>query len=139
MQGHCFRCSIACNVKFPDELKEANVSSIYKADDKTSKLNFRPISVLPSASQIYEKVLKAQIFAYFEGKLQEILCGSKESYSTQHALMRVIKKWKKCLDNFIMVGTVLIDLSKAYDCLPHDLLKVKLGPYGFELNSLKLI
>ena len=53
--------------------------------------------------------------------------------------MRVIEKWKKCLDNSGMVGTVLMDLSKAYDCLPHDLLIAKLEAYVFELNSLKLM
>ncbi len=53
--------------------------------------------------------------------------------------MRVIEKWKKYLDNSGMVGTVLMDLSKAYDCLPHDLLIAKLEAYVFELNSLKLM
>ncbi len=107
--------------KFQDELKEANVSPVSKADDKTSKLNYRPISVLQSAFKIYERVLKALMSALFEGKLQGILCGFRESFSTQHAPMRVIEEWKKCLDNCCMVGTISMDRSKAYDYLPHEL------------------
>ena len=61
---------------FPDELKEANVSSVYKADDKTSKLNYKPITVLPSASQIYERVLKEQMSAYFEGNCKKSFVDS---------------------------------------------------------------
>ena len=76
---------------------------------------------------------------YFKDKLRDILCGFREGYSTQHALIRVIEKWKKCLDNSGIVGTILMDLSKAYDCLPHDLLIAKLAAYGFSVNSLSLM
>ena len=76
---------------------------------------------------------------YFHEKLSEILCGFREGHSTQHALIRLIEKWRKCLDKSGIVGTILMDLSKAYDCLPHDLLIAKLQAYGFYFNSLCLM
>ena len=54
------------------------------------------------------------------------------SYSTQHALLRLIEEWKTNLDNNYAVGEVLMDLSEAFDCIPHDLLIAKLAAYGFE-------
>ena len=77
---------------FPDELKKANISPISKGHDQTSKANFRPISVLPSTPKVYERILKDQMSHYFKDKLRDILCGFREGYSTQHALIRVLEK-----------------------------------------------
>ena len=131
--------SAVYDCKFPNELKEADLSPLFKNDDSNYKGNFRPISVLPAASKVYERLLKDQICPYFQDKLSEILCGFREGYSTQHALIRLIEKWRKCLDASGIVGTILMDLSKAYDCLPHDLLIAKLEAYGFDFNSLCLM
>ena len=54
-------------------------------------------------------------------------------------LIRLIEKWRQCLDASVIVGTILMDLSKAYDCLPHDLLIAKLEAYGLDVNSLRLM
>ena len=61
------------------------------------------------------------------------------SYSTQNVLLRLIEEWKTNLDNNYAVGAVLIDLPKAFDCIPHDLLIAKLAPYGFEEKTLLYI
>ena len=125
--------------QFPNELKEADVTPLFKKGDPNYKGNFRPISVLPACSKIFERILKDQICPYINDKLSEILCGFREGFSTQHALIRLIEKWRKCLDESGLVGTILMDLSKAYDCLPHDLLIAKLEAYGFDFNSLCLM
>ena len=67
------------------------------------------------------------------------LCGFRKGHSTQHALLNLLKNWQKCLDKSGVVGTVLMDLSKAYDCLPHDLLLAKLSAYGFDSSAITLI
>ena len=131
--------SAVYDCKFPNELKEADLSRLFKNDDSNYKGNFRPISVLLAASKVYERLLKDQICPYFQDKLSEILCGFREGYSTQHALIRLIEKWRKCLDASGIVGTILMDLSKAHDCLPHDLLIAKLEAYGFDFSSLCLM
>ena len=61
------------------------------------------------------------------------------SYSTQHALLRLLEKCKQFVDNEGYVGAVLMDLSKAFDCLDHDLLLAKLDAYGLIWNALNFI
>ena len=119
--------SAILDCKFPDELKKADILPIFKENDPTSKINFRLISVLSSASKVYERILKEQMSHYFKDKLRGILSGFRKGYSTQHALSRVIEKWKKSLDNSGVALTIQMDLFKAYDCLPHDLLNHKVG------------
>ena len=71
--------------------------------------------------------------------LNKILCGFRKAHSTQHALFRLLQAWGKELDNSGNVGTILMDLSKAYDCIPHDLLIAKLEAYGLDKISLNIL
>ena len=64
------------------------------------------------------------------------MCGFQKGHSTQHALFRLIQKWQAELDSGGYVGTILMNLSKAYDCLLHDLLIAKLEAYGLDVGSL---
>ena len=59
-------------------------------------------------------------------KLSPYLCGFREGYNTQYCLTIMLEKWKKALDNKKVAGTLLTDISKAFDCLHHDLLIAKL-------------
>ena len=76
---------------------------------------------------------------FFEVILSKFLCGFRKSYSTQHALLNLLKEWQESLDKKDVVGTILLDLSKAFDSLPHDLLLAKLAAYGFDKSSLRLL
>ena len=58
--------------------------------------------------------------------LRQILCGFRKAHSTQHALFRLLQSWQRELDESGYVGTILMDLSKTYDCIPHELLITKL-------------
>ena len=71
--------------------------------------------------------------------LKELLCGFRKPHSTQHALFKLLQAWQKEQDNSGFIGTILVDLSKGYDCLPHDLLIAKLGAYGLDRPSLRLL
>ena len=71
--------------------------------------------------------------------LNQLLCGFRKAHSTQHSLSRFLQKWQKELDSGGFIGTFLMDLSKAYDCLPHDLLIAKLEVYGLDDGSLNLL
>ena len=79
--------SAVYDCKFPNELKEADLSPLFKNDDSNYKGNFRPISVSPAASKVYERLLKDQKCPYFQDKISEILFGFREGYSTQHAVI----------------------------------------------------
>ena len=106
------------NCCFPDKLKEADVCAIHKKDDTCQKVNYRPISVLSAMSKIFERIMSEQINQFFVGISSSLLSGFRQGYSTQHALFRVVETWKKCLDTSGIAGTILMDLSKAYDCIP---------------------
>ena len=124
---------------FPDELKLAEVLPIFKKHDKLDKGNYRPISVLSSISKIYERILFSRMNAYFEPIFSDLLCGFRSNHSTQHALLRLIQNWQTQLDNKKQVGTILMDLSKAFDSLPNELLLAKLIAYGFNNRSTFLV
>ena len=74
--------------------------------------------------------------SYFSTLLSNLLSVFQKSYSTQHALFRVIESWKQCLDSKGVVATILIGLSKAYNCIP---LISKLEACGLDRNSFNIM
>ena len=104
-----------------------------------NKANYRPINLLPIISKIFERVLFEQIEKFSEKMLSPKLCGFRKGHSTQHALLNLLKNWQKTLDKSGVIGTILMDLSKAYDCLPHDLVIAKLAAYGCKDSTTSLI
>ena len=103
------------------------------------KSNYRPISLLPVVSKIFERILANQLLKFLEKSFSKLLCGFRKGHSTQHTLLNMLRNWQNCIAKSGKVGALLIDLSKAFDCLPHDLLLAKLGAYGIGENSLKLL
>ena len=71
--------------------------------------------------------------------MNNLLCGFQKAHNTQHALFKLIQPWQQVLDNGGFIGTILMDLSKAYDCIPHNLLLTKLECYGVDKASLKFL
>ena len=124
---------------FPSDLKIADVTPAYKKKSKYSKDNYRPVSILSNISKIYERCIYDQMEKYFDDILSKYQCGFRKGYSAQHFLMSLIEKWKESVDSGGAFGALLTDLSKAFDCLPHDLLIAKLNAYGFDKKALKLI
>ena len=127
------------NYVFPDIMKYANVNPIFKKEDKLNKRNYRPVSVLTSLSKIYESVMNDQLSDYFVNLFDNMLSAFRKGYSCQSVLMKCIEDWKCALDNNNFVGVLFMDLSKAFDCLPHNLLIAKLEAYGLNFSSCNLI
>ena len=125
--------------RFPNELKLADVSPILKPGISTDKTNYRPISVLVTISKVFERIMGDQLNAHFENILCDQLCGFRKSRNTQNSIFYLVEKIRKCLDKHGFAGAILMDLSKAYDCLPHDLLIAKLSAYGMSKESLRLL
>ena len=69
-----------------------------------------------------------------ERYLSPFLCGFRKGFSTQYCKMVMLKKWMNARDNGNIAGAVLTDLSKAFDCLDHELLIAKLDAYGLTFN-----
>ena len=83
--------------------------------------------------------MNEQIFTYIEKHLSPYLFRYRKGHGTQHCLLFMIEMWRKALDEKKVAGSILTDLSKAFDCLSHDLLIAKLEAYGFYKSALKLI
>ena len=132
--NHCFR---VC--EFPDIMKLADVSSLYKKNDNLKKDNYRPVSVLPSLSKVYERVMGQQLSDFFDNIFSALLSAFRKRYSCQSTLLNMIEHFKRSLDNGEYVACLSMDLSKAFDCLPHCLTICKLYSYGVSREACTLI
>ena len=126
-----------CN--FPTSLKCADITPAHKKDETTKKENYRPVSVLPSISKIFERNMYAQMYSYMDQYLSPYLCGFRKDYCAQYCLIIMIEGWQKALDQKLKAGALLTDLSKAFDCRNYDLMIAKLAAYGFDSISLNYI
>ena len=124
---------------FPTNLKLADISPVYKKEDRTLEKNYRPVSVLPTSSKIFERLMQQQINSFMDKYLSPLLCGYRKGFNPQTALTAFVEKWKKMLDKKGFASAMLMDLSKAFDTIDHSLVIAKLHAYGFSLKSLKLI
>jgi len=121
-------------------LKKARVIPIYKNGDKDDPGNYRPISVLPTLSKIFERHIATQIQSFFEKTniIHKTQSGFRKNHSCNTALVRLIDTWMKAVDEGKLVGTVFLDLKKAFDLVDHQILLYKLKLYHFSETSLKL-
>jgi hypothetical protein len=104
--------------------------------------DFRPISILPSASKILEIVLKNQIEEYITSSclISSFQSGLRKHFSTTSALIEVIDNVSTNIDNKEVSLLVLLDFSKAFDCVSHFLLLNKLkNKFKFSSSSLNFI
>ena len=114
--------------KFPLSFKLANITPVFKNQSGNHKNNYRPVSILPLISKVFEKIMNKQLSIYFEEILSRnsFQCGFRKDFSTQHCLLLMLEKWKRAVDNNKVFGALLTDLSKSFDCISHDLLIAKL-------------
>ena len=120
-------------------LKEADVTPIHRKGKKDKKENYRPVSILPVLSKIFERIMFIKMSAFFEDIFNKQQCGFRKGYNTQQCLLKMLEKWKRSVDEGKVFGALLTDLSKASGCLDHELLIAKLNAYGFSLPVLRLI
>ena len=83
--------------------------------------------------------MQKQITNFIEKHLSPYLCGYRKGFSTQTALIVLLEKWRESLDKKGFAAAMLMDLSKAFDTINHELMIAKLYAYGFSKESLKLI
>ena len=132
---HCNFNSSLSSSPFPT----SNVKPVFKKDGKTDKENYRPISILPTLSKVYERLIYNQMYRDFDKLFLKFQCGFRKGFNVQHCLITMIEKWHRSVDGVGRVGALLTDLSKAFGCIDHELLTAKLYAYGFDKNSLYFI
>ena len=123
---------------FPDKLKIAKVLPLFKKDNPYIFDNYRPISLLPSISKVFEKVVFKQVYEYFQANklLYKSQYGFRIDHSTELASLELCDRLLKHMDEGKLPITIFLDLSKAFDTLDHEILLNKLHYYGIRNNSL---
>ena len=103
------------------------------------KSNYKPVSILPIPSKIFEKVLSEQLSSYYDAIFDNVLCAFRKGHGCQTTLLRLLEDWKQALVNNEYVAAILMDLSKAFDCQSQDILLSKLSAYGLSESAVSLM
>ena len=113
-------------------------SPIFKKENSFNKENYRPASILPHMSKVFERIL--EIDTFITTKFSPYLCGFTKNHNTQNLLLKMIKNLRKHLDKGDKIEVMLImGLLKAFDIINHSIPLVKLDAHVFSRTSLKLM
>ena len=117
---------------FPSSLKVAKVIPIHKKGNTSISSNYRPISILSVFSKLFEKLVHRRLVSYLCRKriLYAKQFGFRPGYSTYMALLDFCDRIANAFENKEFVVGIFLDLSKAFDCISHDILLEKLNYYG---------
>ena len=129
---------------FTDALKVAKVKPLFKKGDNCCLNNYRPISLLPPISKIFERFMYTQLYSYFNvnNLLSDQQYGFRSQHSTELACFKLVDYILKEMDNIRDIkipASIFLDLSKAFDTLNFNILLRKLQHYGIDGVSLNLI
>ena len=126
---------------FPDELKIARVTPLFKSGNRNLMSNYRPISILPTVSKIFEKLIHVRIYQFLDENqvLYSYQFGFRKAHSTVHAIQTAIHSVTKALDTSYQCMGIFIDFSKAFDTIQHNILLDKLYHYGVRGVAYELI
>ena len=126
---------------FPDACKIAKVKPLFKKGSKTDPSNYRPISLLPLLSKVFERVVLNQTeeFLSLNKVLYDYQSGFRknDSKDTCRSFLNDRLKGLKGFGDGLVTGMILIDLQKAFDTINHDILLKKLSIIGFSDHSVK--
>ena len=133
--NQCFSFNI-----FPNLLKIAKVTPVYKKGDSDLFENYRPVSVLSSVSKVFEKVMYNQMYDHFvKSKIFfPSQYGFRKNHSTEFAVLEVVDRIIKGMDQNKLPINIYLDLSKAFDTLDHGILLHKLSYYGLSEEAVQL-
>ena len=118
--------------EFPSIMKLAEVVPLYKNKEHYIESNYRPISLLTTISKILEKIMYQRVYSFLEstGQIYNNQYGFRANHSCEHAVGQAVGPIVKGLENHHYVACVLLDLSKAFDTIDHQILLKKLDLYG---------
>ena len=131
--------TIISSKEVPNSWKQGENVPHFKKDSQLEKVNYRPVTVLPSLSKIFEHILHQQLADHFENIFHKYMFGYRKYHGCPTAFLSLTEQWKEDLDKHKIIGTIAIDLSEAFDRLSHDLILEKLKFYGLSDHALSLM
>lgn len=132
---------ILINGKFPQSLKQVKVTPVFKKGERNSPECYRPIAIVPIVSKIIQSCMLEQLYNYFVTNklIYTHQYGFRPNHSTTMAIETIVNHILENFENKLVVGSCLIDLTKAFDCICHSILSNKLSFYGIKGKELGLI
>lgn len=125
--------------RIPQQWKLGEVTPVFKKDCSLTKSNYRPLTILPILSKVFETLVHTRISPYFEDIFHEHVFAYRKYHGTDTALLSLTEQWRKELDLHNIIGIVSMDLSKAFDTLPHKLMVAKFKSYGADDKTTDLV
>ena len=125
--------------KFPSKMKTAKIIPIHKGDSKMVASNYRPISLLPIFSKVFEKLMHTRVMSFLKTKniLYPKQFGFQKGIGTEHAIIDITAKIIDAFENNETPCCVFLDFAKAFDTVNHDILLKKLNYYGIRGETLQ--
>ena len=112
----------------------ADICPVYKKLDNLCKNNYRSVN-LTIFSKLFERIRAEQLTTYFDNILSPLLSAYRRGHSCQDVILQLTEYWRRALDENKYVGTIAMDLSRAFDCMPHGLLLAKWHLYGLSSKA----
>ena len=120
----------------PKDWKKANITPVHKKDDPTLPDNYRPISLLCVLSKVFERCILNHCLPHLSEILSNMQYGFQRGRSTETQLLQVYRHILSNLAQGKEFDAIYLDLSRAFDKVPHNLLITKLSSYGISGNLL---
>lgn len=135
-----FKCCLSHGI-FPAQWKKANVQPVHKKNSRQIKSNYRPISLLPICSKIFEKIIFDHMYSFLltNKLLSKNQSGFRPGDSTINQLLSITTEIFNAFENLDETRAVFLDISKAFDKVWHEGLCFKLKQNGIDGNLLKLL